>query len=93
MTDHEIEMVASSILRRRLHAFGFQGVEARSEIDFDGSPVIRVKARYTDESAPTKAITQSLHDIRSELINRGEDRFVLLEGEYLGNQPVDEDVE
>lgn len=92
MTDGEIERVATEILKQRLQAFGFQGVEARSDIDFDGSPVIRVKARYTDDTAPTKAITQSLHDVRSELISRGENRFVLLESEYLGNQPVDEDV-
>jgi hypothetical protein len=93
MTDSEIERLASEILRRHLHTFGFQGVEARSEVDFDGSPVIRVRARYTNENVPTSAITQSLHDIRSELINRGEDRFVLLESEYLGTQPVDEDVD
>jgi hypothetical protein len=41
---------------------------------------------------PTKAITQSLHDIRSKLIALGEDRFVLLEGELLGREQIDEDV-
>ena len=93
MTDDEIQGVATEILRERLGAFGFQAADAHSEIDFDGSPVIRVKARYADERAPTAAITQSLNDIRSALIHRGEQRFVLLEGELLGNEQLDEDVD
>ena len=93
MTDQEIEQVASEILKRHLQAYGFDGAEAKSETDFDGSSVIRIWARYKDENVPTAAITQSLHDIRSELIGRGEERFVLLSGEYLGNEMVDEDVE
>lgn len=92
MTDHEIEQIASRILHQRLHGFGFTNAEARSEIDFDGSPVIRVKARYTDENTPTRAITQAMNEIRSELIHSGEQRFVLLEGEYLGEEAIDEDV-
>jgi hypothetical protein len=93
MTDEEIQGVATQILRERLGAFGFQDADAHSEIDFDGSPVIRVKARYADEHAPAAAITQSLNDIRSALIRGGEERFVLLEGELLGNEQLDEDVD
>jgi hypothetical protein len=92
MNDNDIEQIASRILQNHLGAFGFQNAEARSEIDFDGSPVVRIKARYTDGSAPTKAITQSMHEIRAALLNEGEQRFVLLEGEYLGDQQIDEDV-
>jgi hypothetical protein len=93
MTDTEIEKIVSEILRRHLKQFGFQGAEVHSEIDFDGSPIIRVRALYSDENAPTGAITRSLHDIRNELLDRGEERFVVLEGQYLGAKAVDEDVD
>jgi hypothetical protein len=93
MTDDEIRAVAAEVLQTRLRNFGFKGAEARSETDFDGSPVIRISARYDDASVPTSAITQSLHDIRTELLKRGEERFVLLEGDFIGGQPVDEDVD
>ena len=92
MTDNDIEQIASRILRDNLGPFGFQGSDVRSEIDFDGSPVVRIKARYTDANAPTKAITKSMHEIRTALLRQGEQRFVLLEGEYLGDQQIDEDV-
>jgi hypothetical protein len=92
MNDSEIKKVAAKILRKHLSAHGFEGVDVKSEDEFDGSPVIRIRARYKDERMPTKAITQSLHDIRSKLIALGEDRFVLLEGELLGREQIDEDV-
>ena len=92
MNDSEIKKVAAKILRKRLSTHGFEGINVKSEVDFDGSSVIRIRARYKDEQMPTDAITQSLHDIRSELIALGEDRFVLLEGELLGIEQIDEDV-
>lgn len=92
MTNDQIEQVASKIVAKHLQSFGFKGVDVKSEIDFDGSPIIRIRARYTDDKAPTSAITQSLHDIRNELLRLGDERFVILEGDYLGAEPVDEDV-
>jgi hypothetical protein len=92
MTDNEIQDIALRVLNHRLKEFGFHGADVRSEVDFDGSPVVRVKARYTDENAPSKAITQSLNEIRSALLKMGEERFVLLEGELLGGEQIDEDV-
>ena len=92
MTNDEIQQVASEILSKNLGHFGFQGAETAPEIDFDGSSVLRIKARYTDENAPTKAITQSMHEIRSALLGQGEERFVYLEGVLLGEEHIDEDI-
>ena len=46
MTDGEINELATRILRDRLNQFGFAQVRVKSELDFDGMPIIRVIARY-----------------------------------------------
>ena len=82
MTDGEINEVVTRILRDRLNQFGFAGSQVRSELDFDGTPIIRVTGRYENGRIPTDKYIDSLEAIRTELIDRGEDRFVFLDSEY-----------
>jgi hypothetical protein len=93
MTDAEINEIVSRILRARLEQFGFAQSRVNSESDFEGSPIIRVTARYENGRVPSNQLTDSLHAIRSELLRRGEERFVFLDSEYPGQEEADEDTE
>jgi len=93
MTDGEINELATRILRDRLNQFGFAQVRVKSELDFDGTPIIRVIARYENGRVPTDKLIDSLDDIRTELIQRGEDRFVFLDSEYPGQATEGDDDE
>ena len=94
MTDGEINEVVTLVLRSRLNQFGFAQANVRSDIDFDGSPIIRVTARYDkEESVPSKTLIDSVEDIRSRLLQRGEERFVFLDNEYPGEEEDDEEQE
>jgi hypothetical protein len=93
MTDTEINEIVGGILRDRLKQFGFAQSDVRSESDFDGDPIIRVTARYENGRVPSDRLVDSLHAIRSELLSRGEERFVFLDSEYPGQEEADEDAE
>jgi hypothetical protein len=93
MTDEEIEKVVSSLLRDRFKDFGFERSTVKSEEDFDGESILRVSAHFNNGKVATNRLIDALHDIRSELITRGEERFVLLNSEYLGEEDNDEDTE
>ena len=93
MTDDQIATVATEILKRAFKELGFEDAVVRSEEDFDGASIIRVEAHAT-HPVPVKRLTTALHEIRSRLIDRGEDRFVFLDAlDPHGVVPIDEDVE
>lgn len=89
MTDDQIATVATEVLKRAFKELGFED----AVVDFDGASIIRVEAHAT-HPVPVKRLTTALHEIRSRLIDRGEDRFVFLDAldphEVI---PIDEDVE
>jgi hypothetical protein len=93
MTDAEINKIVTGILRARLEQFGFAQSRVKSESDFEGSPIIRVTARYNNGRVPSDQLIDSLHAIRSELLRQGEERFVFLDSEYPGQEDADEDAE
>ena len=94
MTDGEINDVVTSVLRNRLDQFGFAGSRVLSDTDFDGVPIIRVIAHYEKQDpVPSDKLVDSLEHIRSELIRRGEERFVFLDNEYPGEAEQDEETE
>ena len=66
MTDGEINDIVTGILRDRLNQFGFAGARVRSEIDFDGTPIIRVIGRYEHGRVPTDQYIDSLDAIRTD---------------------------
>jgi hypothetical protein len=93
MTDDEINKIVSKLLRKRFKDIGFRRSSVESEQDFDGSAILRVTAHFGKGDAPSDRLTDALHDIRSELLRRGEERFVFLNSEYPQDDLVEEDVE
>jgi hypothetical protein len=90
MTDDEINAVVSELLRGRLGDAGFEYATVKSEEDFDGDSIVRVTAHFNNGRVPTARLIDAMRDIRSELIPRGEERFVLLSGKY-SDEHEDED--
>jgi hypothetical protein len=93
MTDLEINKVVSKILREQLREFGFQRATVHSEQDFDGSSILRVTAHLRKWDVPSSRLTEALHEIRSKLLSKGEERFVLLGSESPREETVEEDVD
>ena len=94
MTDQEVSQIVHHVLRDRVPAANFMGADVWSDTDFDGDPIIRVTARhgYRPDTKPDPLIT-AVHDLRSALIERGEDRFVFLTNEVADEQCIEEEVD
>jgi hypothetical protein len=93
MTDSEINKVISKVLRDQLKDFGFQRATVHSEEDFDGSSILRVVVHTKKLDVPSSRLTKALHEIRSKLLSRGEERFVLLGSESSKEETAEEDVD
>jgi len=93
MTDSEINKIVSRVLRARLRDLGFERVAVHSEQDFDGSTILRITVYLKKSDVPPARLTDALHEIRSELLNKGEDRFVLLSSQSPNEEMIDEDVD
>lgn len=87
MDDIDINQVASAVLGRRLAGFGFSHSEAVSDVDYDGTSIIRIKATYTKGPIrESKSLIEAVDEIRSNLLGVGESRFVFLKNEYEGQE-------
>jgi hypothetical protein len=93
MTDAEINKVVSKILREQLKDFGYQRSTVHSEQDFDGSSILRVAVHLKKWDVPSSQLTEALHEIRSKLLSKGEERFVLLGSESPKEETIEEDVD
>jgi hypothetical protein len=93
MTDDEITKIVTKVLRREFKGLGLERVLVGSEEDFDGDSIIRVNAKLKSGTAPAERLAKALHDIRSELIARGEGRFVFLSSAQPDVEFVEEEVE
>ncbi len=95
MTDDEIREVVSRLLRERFEDLEFEYATAQSEEDFDGSSIIRVKAHFRGGRVPVVRLIDASHDIRTELIRRGDERYVFLNSVFPHDQDamVDDDLE
>jgi hypothetical protein len=91
LTDAEINKIVSKFLRERFKALGFENATAKSEEDYDGSSIIRVKAHFSNGRVPSEKLVDVAHDIRSKLIDLGEERYVFLDSVYQYDEVVDED--
>lgn len=94
MTDQEITKLVSEVLREQVPEAGFLGAEASSGLDFDGDPVIKIVARYQrrPDTKPDPLLNAS-HLLRSALISRGEDRFILLKNDVVSEQQSESDID
>ena len=94
MTDQEISHLVSSILRDYVPDAGFKGAEATSDVDFQGDPVIRVVAHYDRRPTHTPdLLLDSVHVLRSALMEKGEERFILLKNDVAAEQQNDGDID
>ena len=93
MKDDEIHELVSQLLRERFKDAGFQRSTVTAEQDFDGSPILRVLAYFDTPNVSSERLVETVDDIRSRLLERGEERFVLLTSKYPQNETVDEDLE
>jgi hypothetical protein len=93
MTDNEINKVVSKVLRERLKEFGFKRCTVHSEEDFDGSSILRIIAHCKKWDVPSSRLTDALHEIRSKLLSKGEERFVLLGSQSPSEESIEEDVD
>jgi hypothetical protein len=94
MTEQEISQIVHHVLCNRIPSAGFKGADVWSDTDFDGDPIIRVIARYEHRpnTKPDPLVT-AVHDLRSALIERGENRFVFLDNEVADERRIEEDVD
>jgi hypothetical protein len=93
MTDNEINKIASKVLRERLKEFGFKRSTVHSEEDFDGASILRITAHCKKWDVPPSRLTNALHEIRSKLLSKGEERFVLLGSQSPSEESIEEDVD
>jgi len=95
MTDDQINEVVSRLLHKYFEDLGFEHSTVESEQDFDGGSILRVSAHFKNGHVPTDRLIDAAHEIRSELIRRGEERFVFLDSAFPHdqNELVDEDLE
>lgn len=90
--DAEIARIVNGVLSTRLSAYGFTDSKIDSGIDFDGTPVIRVKAYYVGEPIEdSDKIIDSVDEIRSTLFSQGEDRHVFVTNVYSQEDLEEED--
>jgi hypothetical protein len=95
MTDEEINEVVSTLLRKQFEDLEFEYATAESEEDYDGASIIRVKTYFKSGCVPAAdRLIDAVHEIRIELIKRGEQRFVFLDTIIpYDHEFVDEDVD
>jgi hypothetical protein len=93
MTDDQISEIVCELLNHRFADIGFERSTVKSEEDFDGSSILRVIAHFKNGNLPANRLIDARHEIRSELIQRGDDRFVFLDTEYPHVELIDEDLE
>lgn len=93
MTDDQIRKIVTPLLRKALAESGYRSVTVESETDFDGNPVVRIVASVTSEDIPAETLINAQHEIRSVLMEKGDDRFVFLDAVYPHEEFVDEDIE
>ena len=91
MRDEDINKIAGKVLKEHFKGLSFEHSTVKSEEDFDGSSIIRVTAHFKDGEIPTPRLTDALHAIRTELLGRGEERFLLIDSTSPEDEAVDEE--
>ena len=93
MTEDEINGIVSDLFRDRFADFGFERATVQTEEDFDGGPILRVTVHFTTRDVPSDRLIDAIQDIRTVLLRRGEQRFVVFSSLFPHDQKefVDED--
>ena len=78
MNDQEIRATVVEILKMMAPDAEFEGADVTFESDWDGEPVISVRARFAHAPEDPSLLLDAGHRVRSALLAKGEDRFVFL---------------
>ncbi len=92
LTEAEAHRLAAPILAKRFERFGFDRLEVTDEHDFDGDPILRMIV-YVRDRVPTEELVDAIDEVRTALLEAGEDRFVSLRTASPDDDEIEEDVE
>ncbi|MGV3551419.1 hypothetical protein [Rhizobium sp.] len=73
----EIDDLVTPLLKRDFGPFGYRDRQISEEEDFDGMPIIRLRAEV-EQAVPAKELVQTLGKIHDLLRSKDEERFVFL---------------
>ena len=93
MNDTDINKIVSKVLREKFKSAIFKNAKVESQEDFDGGSIIRITAFFKKDDVASDKMIEAMHGIRAELLKKGEERFVLLDGKYPHEENIDEEVE
>lgn len=81
LTVDQVQGIANDILTGTLKPVGFLRAEVSAGRDDIGEPAFFVRARFGPGAGPTpgKLSSKALSDLRSSLLEKGEDRFPYIE--------------
>jgi ribosomal 50S subunit-associated protein YjgA (DUF615 family) len=80
----QVERIVSDIFKQRFANVGYLRSDVASDVDYDGSPIIRVTAHFAKAVTEFDAILASVNEIRTRLIQSGDERYVFLTPDYPG---------
>lgn len=84
LTHDEIARIADEVLRATLGPLGYERAYVTDALDVDGEPSIQVVAHFRRGVLPAdgKSALDALTQLRTELHERGEERFPFLRYDY-----------
>lgn len=93
MRDEQVAEIVSQFVKPKFPEAGFISADARTAEDFDGTPILRINTHFERRPSDPKAPVELLHEIRAELLSKGEERPVILTNEYRDQrEDAEEDV-
>ena len=78
--DEKVVKVIDDFLRERMGRWGYTGVRARPDVDYDGDPVLRIDADYEYRETPMDvyALVGLISDLSDALEKVDEYRFPMI---------------
>lgn len=98
-TDDEVRDLVLEVLAKITVEAGFRGATVVSDYDHDGEPILRIKAHYERRpDAKPDPLMNSIHAVRATLMERGEERSIIMTNEVEaerqhGENLVEEDID
>ena len=90
--DAEIATIVNGVLSSRLCTYGFADSTVDSTQEYEGIPIIKVKAFYEGEPIEDSGkVIDSVDEIRSALFSRGEKRYLFVTNVYSLEDNEEED--
>jgi|SRR5271165_751483 len=85
MTEAAIRQTVSDVLRGRFAKLGLLNSDIVFDEDYDGAKIVRVTAHFDRPQDVGESLFDAADEIRSRLIEGGDDRFVFVNRDYPGS--------